>query len=360
MSMDVWSNSLPKRFKYKFLSVCLIFGWSQTFAAGTLDVGPCDIPSGTLTLIPELQCNVEMLSAECVDWFIENPDTKAYGRHCSDPHERRTTLEQLKDTCGEAWGKAWMEMWAMLAGIWNGAAESFKQSEEFFLQCENDASLDCKRQLAVESYFKFRTDDELRDVSTLDLLRKRTQVREMAKRDPKYKQMLERANVPLPEGESSLPPMPPLSVLLGVANKKLSQLKVKFQCYNGIGYTRMACYALGSIIDPTIALGGAGLAAKGGRWAWFALTATTLQRAGEVTSKVESVGEKVASAAKAVREGGEVVAAANAAAVPGEAKVIQLTAKQQKVSALVKNSPELKSLNFSSKEIDEAVGVICK
>lgn len=205
-------------------------------------------------------CKVEQMTNDCQNWFKTNPATLPYAKDCKNSLPLSIEAASPWNACGEAFGDAWL-------GVWRGLASSIKKDNQFYQTCENDPKLVCKRQLARESFFKYKSDDELRETMTGDLIKKRENVRSMADRDPKYRQMLIDSGVPLPKQSDGMDDIP-TALILSAAENKMRELGVQFQCYNNAGYAKMACFAIASIADPTL-VAGAGIAAgsKGASWA---------------------------------------------------------------------------------------------
>lgn len=204
-------------------------------------------------------CNIEQMASDCQEWFKKNPETIKYAKDCKAPINIDAASKDSWEACKEAFGESWL-------GIWNSLATSIKKDNEFYDACENEPELKCKRQLADESYFQYKSDAELRDTLTGDLIKKRENVRAMAARDPKYRKALLEKGVPLGELREGFQDIPS-GLVWAAAREKMRQLGVKAQCYNDAGYSRMACYAIATIVDPTLIAGGAALGiVKGGRW----------------------------------------------------------------------------------------------
>lgn len=223
---------------------------------------------GPLQKVQELKlfgCDLEQMAHDCQTWFQKNPDTLAYAKNCKSPIDLNSSLGKTFGACKEAFGDAWFKKWTLLLA-------SMQKKGKFYDACENDPELLCKRQLARESYFQYRNDQELRETSTGDLVKKRERVIAMAARDPVYRRKLEAAGVPLPALTDGFKDASTALVLAAV-REKMRQVGVKFQCYNDLGYQRMACFALANLVDPATAAGAsADGAAQGAQWARAALS----------------------------------------------------------------------------------------
>ncbi|RYZ87687.1 MAG: hypothetical protein EOP06_12275, partial [Proteobacteria bacterium] len=212
-------------------------------------------------------CEIETMAPDCQQWFKENPETIEFARDCKNPLDQVMPKESLSDVCEKAFGDSWLDSLREFM-------KSASAGKQFYDACEAEESLACKRDLAAKSYAfgdldprseKYAT--ELRETSTLDLLRKYDNVRSMAARDASYRSKLEKAGVPL-EGSAAAP----LDAFTAMAEQNLKSLGVKLQCYSGRGYLRLLCYGGGSAIQPG-AMSAAGLIGlKGAKWAHKALT----------------------------------------------------------------------------------------
>jgi hypothetical protein len=228
--------------------------------------------SSTAELL-DFGCNLNKMSGECRSFFYENPDLLEFAENCENPNDHRYEVTKRYDACKDAGIEAWTDIWVQL----NKAGRAIEACNE---------KIECKQRVAFEAYFVCRNPDgsnqfpcvdpaQLADVNVSDLLRKRDQVRELAKRDVNYRNDILSHGAILPEEEG-----PPLESLVQAS---LAELGVRRQCFNSVGYWRMGCYALGTVVDPTLLAGGAALGAiKGMKWASAALRVKNLTRATEL------------------------------------------------------------------------------
>ena len=250
--MVPWSKSL--------FFWCLVLCGSEAIPASPQPT--CDAAPDAFAAVPGIRCRLEQMQQQCGAWFAQNPETLAFSRDC-DHDEPRGTLDVVK-TCASSIGGAW-------AAGWESLIANVRENKKFYDDCEADGTLACKKQLALEAFFAYRTEAELADVDTMDLVRKRQHVRQMATTDKSYRQQLIAAGVPLPDLAGGLPDVP-MNAMIELGKRELDKLQVKLQCYNGEGYAKMVCYAVGSLVDPqTMALGGLGAVARGGRFASLVL-----------------------------------------------------------------------------------------
>ena len=182
--------------------------------------------------VAEMNCEIEKVQNHCDEWFKKNPDTASFARKCHETQDQQIDWRKINSACGEAVYKAWIQFWL-------DAGKGMKASADFYEACEKDPTLACKKQLAKESFFIYRNDDELRRVDTLDLLRKRDRVGDLASTNPAYRQQMIKAGVPLPEDSTT-----PMEAIIAAAQAKVGEFGVKTKCYNAEGYVHMACYVL--------------------------------------------------------------------------------------------------------------------
>ena len=300
---------------------------AQSFAVGEPGSG-CPAEQDPFAAVAGLTCHVEKMGQECRDWFAQSPGTAAFSRDCQADDRRGADLDVAR-TCASAIGGAWASAWTSLAG-------RYAANEKFYDDCEADASLACKKRLALESHWAYADDAALAEVDTMALVRKRESVREMAKTDKAYRDELIAAGVPLPSPGGGLPDVPVLA-LLALGTRELERLGVRWRCYNAAGYAKLVCSAVGSLVDPTVLLAGAGAALRGGRFAAAALKG--LAEARDVDVAASSLGRAGASAVKeAVRLGEAGPATMPAAAVASE--------RQEALKALWDLNPNYEAIRF--------------
>ena len=252
-------------------------------------------------------CSVKELSVECQQRFKENPDTANFA---SCANEKPVTNTDLTSTCLSSIGGAWTEgLKEIAAGTLKSLAENGHSLKESIGQIPNtaqavencDKDIACKRKLAAEANFQFKTDDDLQDVYAGDLMRKREAFREAAKRDPKAKQIYDDQQSTIDQRESeghfdhglakaynSEHGKTQFTSVTEVAKAQLKSLGVKYQCYNSAGRAHLWCYGFGTVVDPTLVAGGVLKGLKAGRWVAQAFKASKLKPVGEVAKLSES------------------------------------------------------------------------
>ena len=249
-------------------------------------------PSSIQELV-QFGCDTEKMAQECQSWFKENSEDIKYAKDCGAP-----TAEQ------PTWWKACKD-----AGIenWTEILELLTHSANAIEACDNN--MDCKLKLAKEAFFACKNIDgstqypcvdpkQLEEVYAGDLARKRDKVHSLALQDKAYREQIEKSGYEMPKGDGKGFDFS-ASVLKKIAEVKMKELGVKYSCYNSAGYAHMACYAIASVIDPTIVMAAPGIVLKGGKWASYALKAkssTKVSRAGIFTKEIkttEVIGEKL-------------------------------------------------------------------
>lgn len=235
--------------------------------------------------IAEFGCDAQKMTQECQAWFKENPDDLKYAKDCSKPEAEKITWKQA---CKEAGIENWTEILDLLT-----------YSAKAIEAC--DADMECKRNLAKEAFFSCKNKDgsvqypcvdakQLEDVYAGDLARKRDKVRTLALQDKSYREEIEKEGYQMPKSDGRGLDFS-ASTLKAMAEAKMKELGVKYACYNSAGYAHMACYAVASIVDPTIIAAAPGVIIKGGKWVSLAFKA---RKAGEVSevAAVTSIGPK--------------------------------------------------------------------
>lgn len=256
-------------------------------------------------------CDTQNMTQECKTWFKENPDDIKYAKDCSKPDSAKTTwLQACKD--------AGIENWTEILELLTYSAKAIEAC---------DADIECKRTLAKEAFFSCQNKDgsiqypcvdskQLDEVYAGDLARKRDKVRALALQDKSYREQIEKAGYQMPKSDGRGFGFSP-TALKAMAEAKMKELGVKYACYNSAGYAHMACYAVASVVDPTILVVAPGVVVKAGKWASLAFKT---RKAGEVSEAVvaTSIGpKKIVSAtvknpqvaAWRLREAGKVAAA---------------------------------------------------
>lgn len=218
-------------------------------------------------------CDLGLFTNECKKWFDENPETLKYAKSCSknEGPEGQTWLKACVD--------AGIENWSEILSLLSTSANAIET-------CDNN--MECKRQLAKDAFFVCKNKDgsnqypctdekQLSDVYAGDLMRKRDKVRTLALQDKDYREKLIQAGVLLPLPGKGVDFS--FDLLKKIAEAKLGELEVKYSCYNSAGYALMACYAIASVVDPSIVLGAPGTMLKGSKWVHHALKSKKINRA---------------------------------------------------------------------------------
>lgn len=233
----------------------LLTGLGLLVPAGGHAINDCKFRNDPSDVLRGAGCQIEQMTAECTDWFKKNPETLGYAKNCADPSREQGNLILL---CGKDIVDSWVAI--------------FRDYGKNYDICEKKPAV--KIRLAREANYKFASVDALMSddgPSCMALLDKRFHVREMAAKDPTYRP----EGVPLPgiddQASSSESSGDLLQALTSVAAYKMEELGVKWQCYDAKSRMRMFCTAIGTVVDPTLALGAAGLTLKGGKWAARAL-----------------------------------------------------------------------------------------
>lgn len=256
----------------------------------------------------QLSCELELQAQNCEGLAKENPEWAPLMRRCdyqSMCAEQSDYMANKSKACLRGYKNAMIDlgisikdMSLSLADFVDSSWESFKtnqkQRNEFVKECNKSVS--CKRDLVKDDHrYNNMTDDQLDKYTAAFLY---VESRDMAS----YKSSLDRVR-PKPYVPLSERPQPEILELSKEQENKLASLanaigsKVKeqysrYSCYTPTAKEELECYAIGTVIDPTLL---AGYFVKGARAAHAVhglskvKTAGTELRAGEVAADAGAV-----------------------------------------------------------------------
>lgn len=204
-------------------------------------------------------CEISCMVNQCEQYFSSS--NFSCNKYCaSQTLFEKSAATIMKCAKGATWDVAKGIVMTPIS-IWNAMVDSIQRGNEFVDFCESNIA--CKRQLALEAAFlksfevkkgengtemcEPHSDNELKDVFTGDLIRKRTNVRIMAERDKKYQERLRKCHVPLPNLDTN---EAPIDTIYAYAVKQVKDLGIRWECYDAADRAEMVCMAVGSILLP--------------------------------------------------------------------------------------------------------------
>lgn len=218
----------------------------------------------------EWNCAVETKSQSCEKLLKEHPDWAPLMRKCdmaSQCQEQNDYTRKKALACLRGYKNAMVDlgislkdMTVSLAGLvedsWDTLKKNQRERTAFLKQC--NTSLACKKDLVKEDHrYNSMSDAEL-DKYTASFLY-------VESRDMKgYMSSMERVRpkpyVPVSERsrddlELSQVQQQKLESLMSLAGTKLKEQYDRYMCYNALAREELECYAIGTVVDPTLLAG---------------------------------------------------------------------------------------------------------
>lgn len=235
-----------------------------------------------------LQCEMQKQAHRCEELKVENPTWAPlikscdWGSICQDlrEYERGKQVACMRGYANAAidLGVAIKDMGVSLVGFiensWENIKKSHRERAAFLKEC--DKSLACKRDLIKNDHRYNTMSDEKLDGLSATFLYVEAQQLEMwmssagMVRPPKYIPLSQRG-VRDEEQEEPLTSEQKIKLksLINIAKEKIQTQYDRYNCYTEIAQEELACYAIGTVFDPTLAAGyflkGARAAAAAGR-----------------------------------------------------------------------------------------------
>ena len=235
-----------------------------------------------------LQCEIQKQAHRCEDLKIENPSWAPLMKSCDwksicqdlREYERSKQLACMRGYANAAidLGIAIKDMGVSLAGFVEDSWEKLKKNNleraAFLKEC--DKSLSCKRDLIKDDHrYNTLSDEKLVRMSATFLF---VEAQELSMwtasidraRPPQYVALSERG-VGNSDVDESLNPAQKdkLKSLVNIAKEKIQTQYDRYNCYTELAQEELACYAIGTVFDPTLAAGyflkGARVASAAGR-----------------------------------------------------------------------------------------------
>ncbi|MFS4460584.1 hypothetical protein [Bdellovibrio sp. HCB2-146] len=255
--------------------------------------------------LAKISCESEVQSLGCAELAEKNPELAPLMRKCDGDSLCRQEQDYMKIEAGSITtnkdkaclrgyknslidaGVALKDMSLSLkdlvADSWEKVKTNSQERAAFLKECNK--SLLCKRDLVKDDHRYNNLSDEKLEHYTADFLY-------VESRDMKaYKSSLERvrhpAYVPISQRPQDDLDMPvearfKLSQLAAIAKEKIKNQYTKYACYHPLAREEMECYAIGMVLDPTLAVG---YFAKAGR---AAVAARSLIRTEEAAAYARS------------------------------------------------------------------------
>jgi hypothetical protein len=234
-------------------------------------------------------CELEWKAAKCDEFFAQNPDKKEFARRCDPPDGVAKQGWGVIAGCAEGLGGAWWDLLKSLVNIpgeiWSYLGKNLDARTRFLDSCAHDDS--CKRDLFFRATGREPTSEEkkkyldtVNNVSGAYIWWEKAERHQATLRQVEQQKRAQK----IQELQSRVPPGTPEymkeleKIIPDAARQRDEDVKAawdaidgfwkkqqqKLECYDTETATEMVCYAIGSILDPTLA---AGLAVKSVRLA---------------------------------------------------------------------------------------------
>ncbi|AFY00987.1 hypothetical protein Bdt_1288 [Bdellovibrio bacteriovorus str. Tiberius] len=252
-------------------------------------------------------CEVETKSQNCVKLSEEHPDWAPLMRKCdlaSQCQEQKEYMQKKSLACLRGYKNAMVDlgislkdMTVSLAGLVEDSWESIKKNSReraaFLKQC--NSSIDCKKDLVKDDHRYNKLSDE--DLNKLPASFLYVQAQDMKAYMSTLERMRPKPYVPIAErarDEVTLTPeqTQKLQSLMSIAGSKIKEQYDRYMCYNALAREELECYAVGTVVDPTLL---AGYFVKGAR------AATAAGRLMKAEKEVQAGAEVAAASAKISR-----------------------------------------------------------
>lgn len=223
------------------------------------------------------QCELELKAHQCDDLANKNPDWAPLIKQCDFKNQCKEQTEYLNSknqACLRGYKNAMIDLGISikdlslsLAGLVESSWEEFRSNQRqrtaFLKACES--SLLCKRELIKDDHrYNMLSDDQLNSYSAAFLEVEARSLRS-------YKSSLERSRMqpyvpiserPRDESDLNIEQNEKLSSLKKLVSEKIKEQYSRYSCYSALAREELECYAIGTVIDPTLM---AGYFSKAGR-----------------------------------------------------------------------------------------------
>lgn len=221
-----------------------------------------------------LQCEMQKQAHRCEELKVENPSWAPLIKSCDwdnickdlQEYERSKQLACMRGYANAAidLGIAIKDMGVSLVGFvedsWENIKKNNRERTAFLKEC--DKSLACKRDLIKDDHrYNALSDEKLAGMSATFLYVEAQQLEMWTSsaaraRPPKYVPLSERGARNDEQEESlSSEQKDKLKSLINIAKEKIQTQYDRYNCYTEIAQEELACYAIGTVFDPTLAAG---------------------------------------------------------------------------------------------------------
>lgn len=257
---------------YLLLSSVVPAAGAQSFALATLcsQGRDCNQAASDLKARVKWQCEFEFKAHQCQELASQHPEWAPLMRKCEikdQCQEQTEYLEQKNLACLRGYKNALIDLGislkdlsVSLAGLveesWSDFKEDRRQRTAFLKKCET--SLLCKRDLIKDDHrYNSLTDEQLNSYSASFLYVE-------TKALQAYKSSLERSHIkpyvpvnerPRDENDLNFEQNEKLRQLKALITDKIKEQYSRYSCYTALAKEELECYAIGTIVDPTMIAG---------------------------------------------------------------------------------------------------------
>lgn len=296
------------------VTILTVFGTSPAKAASDVALAmACISQSQCSDQVKKVQkqlqwnCEVEIKSQNCAKLSEEHPDWAPLMRKCdlnSQCLEQKEYMQKKALACLRGYKNAMVDlgislkdMTVSLAGLVEDSWESIKKNNReraaFLKQC--NTSLSCKKDLVKDDHRYNKLSDE--EINKLPASFLYVQAQDMKAYMSSLERVRPKPYVPIAERSRDDTAMTPeqnqkLESLMNIASSKIQEQYDRYMCYNALAREELECYAIGTVVDPTLL---AGYFVKGAR------AATAAGRLMKTEKEVHAAAEVAAGSAKISR-----------------------------------------------------------
>lgn len=257
---------------YSLLSSVALGGAPQSLLLASLcsQTRDCTQEDSKLKAQLKWQCELEREAYQCQELAEKHPDRAPLIKQCdlrAQCEEQTEYLNQKSQACLRGYKNALVDLGISLkdlslslAGLveesWNDFRKDQRQRSAFLKACEE--SLLCKRELVRDDHrYNSLTDDQLNSYSAAFLEVESRSLRA-------YRMSLERSQVkpyvplserPQDEGELNTEQNEKLTHLKNLVKGKIQEQYARYSCYSALAREELECYAIGTVVDPTLVVG---------------------------------------------------------------------------------------------------------
>lgn len=270
--------------------------------------GECNDQQKKFRQQKEWNCQLEMKAQNCEQLAKQHPNWAPLMRKCSFQAQCQEQMDlgrEQAQACLRGYKNAMIDlgvslkdMSVSLAGFVENSWEDFKKNRReraaFLKEC--DKSIACKRDLVKDDHrYRDFTDEKLAKMPAVFLY---TQAQDMKAYQASLDRMRPKPYVPISERvrdevELTKEQASKLKSLMSVVGDKIKEQYQRYSCYNAVAREELQCYAIGTVVDPTLV---AGYFVKGARVAVAASHLTKAEREVHAATAVAATGSKVTRA----------------------------------------------------------------